>query len=62
MLERERIDLQGMYDTLYGAKHVDYVPLQYKQFNQIRVFQEIYTSRKSRTTQLLLSGLISLVS
>ena len=33
MSERERIDLQG-----YGAEHVDYVPLQYTQFNQIRVF------------------------
>ena len=40
-----------MYNIIYGAENVCHVPLQYTQFNQIRVFGEIYTSSRSRTSR-----------
>lgn len=39
MLECEKIDLQEMYSTVYGTENIHYVPLQYTQYSQIRVFQ-----------------------
>ena len=51
MMESERTDLQEMYNILYGAEHVDHVPLQHTQFHQIRVFEQMYTSLKSRSSR-----------
>ena len=45
----ERNDLQEMYKILYGNENVKHVPLRYTQFHQVRVFEQIYTSMKSRT-------------
>ena len=45
----ERIDLQEMYKVLYGDENVKHVPLRYTQLHQVRVFEQIYTSMKSRT-------------
>ena len=47
----ERTDLQQMYDVLYGVENVIMVPFKYIQFNQTRIFEQIYTSSKSRTSR-----------
>ena len=51
MPELERTDLQQMYDVLYGVENVIMVPLKYIQFNQTHIFEQIYTSLKSRTSR-----------
>lgn len=40
-----------MYCTLYGTESVQYVPLQYTQYNQIRVFHENFICTKSRSAR-----------
>ena len=40
-----------MYKVLYGNENVKHVPLCYTQFHQVRVFEQIYTSMKSRTSR-----------
>ena len=38
-----------MYTTLYPAELVKLIPMQYEEFNQVEIFQQIYTSSKSRS-------------
>ena len=49
MLDNQRQDLSLMYRVIY--ENVVHVPLRYTEFNQIKVFDRIYTSTKSRTTR-----------
>ena len=49
MLDNQRQDLSLMYRVIY--ENVVHVPLRYTEFNQIKVFDRIYTSTKSRITR-----------
>ena len=47
--EIEQGYLKEMYAALYGLERVHHVPLCYKEFSQVRVMGELYTSKKSRS-------------
>ena len=49
MLDNQRHDLSLMYRAIY--ENVVHVPLRYTEFNQIKVFNCIYTFTKSRTSR-----------
>lgn len=52
LCEPDRQFLQAMYTTIYGndqALTVTHVPLRYTVFQQVKVFEQLYTSCKSRT-------------
>ena len=57
MIECDREALLKMYTALYGAENVDHVPLRYTQFIQVQIFEQTYTSAKSRTSRS--SGIIA---
>ena len=49
--EEARDVLTEMYSVLYGLENVVHVPLRYEEFHSVEVFNEMYTSVKSRTTK-----------
>ena len=49
--EEARDVLTEMYSVLYGSENVVHVPLRYEEFRSVEVFNEMYTSVKSRTTK-----------
>ena len=38
-----------MYSAIYDVESVQHVPLRYVEFHQIRIFEQLYTSARSRT-------------
>ena len=51
MMEIDRELLKEMYNAIYGEDHIDHVPLRYTHYNQIRIFDQMFTSEASRTTR-----------
>ena len=49
MMDFEREALVQMYSAIYDVENVQHVPLRYVQFRQIRIFEQLYTSSRSRT-------------
>ena len=51
LTEEARDALAEMYSTIYGAQNVLHVPLYYEEFREVKLFQNTYTSSKSRSTR-----------
>ena len=51
IMESEKEDLMQKYNSLIGAGNVLHVPLCYTQYNNIKVFEQTFTSRRSRTSR-----------
>lgn len=41
--ERAKTHLYNMYIKLYSAEQITHVPMQYEEFNQVEIFEQIYT-------------------
>jgi len=49
LFEEARQHLWNMYNMIYSAENVTHIPLHYKEFNQIEIYNQIYTSSKAHT-------------
>lgn len=50
LTEQKRNLLAEMYSTIYG-QGVTHIPLRYEEFREVKVFEEVYTSAKSKSTR-----------
>ena len=51
MMESEKENLMQMYIGLYGSGNIIHVPLRYTQYSLIKVFEQTFTSNRSRTSR-----------